>query len=75
MTDDPYARLAALCLTLPTPPAPAASYLPYVLQSGLVFVSGQEPVDSDGNMRIGRVGDGVTVEQAREHPHYPARPA
>jgi len=53
MTDDPYAPLAALGLTLPTPLVPVAGYVPYVLQSGLIFVSGQRPVDSDGNMRIG----------------------
>jgi enamine deaminase RidA (YjgF/YER057c/UK114 family) len=66
MVNDPYARLAALGLTLPTPPAPVASYVPCVLHSGLVFVSGQGPVEPDGHMRIGRVGDDVTVEQARD---------
>ena len=35
------ARLAELGIALPSPPAPAASYAPFVAAAGLIFISGQ----------------------------------
>ena len=34
-------RLKELAIVLPTPPAPVASYVPYVVTGNLVFISGQ----------------------------------
>jgi enamine deaminase RidA (YjgF/YER057c/UK114 family) len=36
-------RLAELNITLPEPPAPVASYVPFVVSGNLVFTSGQIP--------------------------------
>ena len=67
---DPHARLRELGLTLPAPPAPAASYVPTrVVPLGdgrsLVFVAGQIS-SRDGERLIGRCPDQVTVEQAQD---------
>lgn len=58
-------RLAALGISLPDAPAPAANYVPYVKTGDLVFVSGQISMDADG-MRTGKVGGEVSVEVAKE---------
>jgi enamine deaminase RidA (YjgF/YER057c/UK114 family) len=58
------ARLAALGIVLPTPPAPVASYIPFVISGRLVFVSGQIPF-VDGKVAFtGKCGAGVTLDQA-----------
>lgn len=64
---DIQARLAQLGIRLPTPPQPVASYVPYTLHAGLLFVSGQGPLDADGTMHTGLVGRDVSLEQARDH--------
>lgn len=59
------ARLRELGVTLPTPMAPIANYVPFVITGDLVFVSGQLPV-VDGKVAItGRVTVGVSVEQGQ----------
>jgi enamine deaminase RidA (YjgF/YER057c/UK114 family) len=60
MTDVP-ARLAALGLTLPEAPAPAANYVPFVLSGSHLWVSGQISRDANGLIR-GRLGEGMSVE-------------
>lgn len=56
------ARLTELGITLPTPPAGVANYLPYVQTGNLVFVSGQISQSADGPIK-GRLGDGFEVDQ------------
>jgi enamine deaminase RidA (YjgF/YER057c/UK114 family) len=59
------ARLAELGVTLPTPTAPIANYVPYITTDDLVFVSGQLPI-TDGRLAFtGKVGAGVDVEDAK----------
>lgn len=56
---------AALERALPPPPQPAANYLPVREAAGWLYVAGQTP-HRDGNIRMrGRVGEGVTAEEAR----------
>jgi enamine deaminase RidA (YjgF/YER057c/UK114 family) len=61
------ARLGELGIALPTPPAPVASYIPFVVSGKLVFVSGQIPF-VDGKVaftgKCGTAGAGVSLEQA-----------
>ena len=59
-------RLAALGITLPAAPAPAANYVPYVRTGNLLFISGQVPFIDGKAKYIGKVGDSVTLEQAVE---------
>ncbi len=63
MPDTPDSRLAALGLVLPTPAAPVANYVPFVLCAGMVTVSGQLPLE-DGQVAVrGLLGAGVSVEE------------
>lgn len=60
----PEQRLEAMGVTLPPPPKPLASYLPCVRTGNLLFVSGQLPLADGEILHPGRVGEGVTLEQA-----------
>lgn len=60
------ARLRELGLALPEPARPVFNYLPVVVWSDVAYVSGQLS-RVDGEVRVtGRVGETVTLEQARE---------
>ena len=65
--ETPADRLAALGLSLPPLPKPVANFLPLVRQGELLFLSGQGPVAPDGVRHTGKVGDGVTLEEAYAH--------
>ncbi|MBX3510773.1 MAG: RidA family protein [Hyphomonadaceae bacterium] len=58
------ARLRELGVTLPTPPAPVASYVPFVIVGNLVHVSGQVSVDASGGIK-GKLGDAIEVEEGQ----------
>lgn len=55
------ARLAELGVTLPQPPAPVASYVPFVQTGALVHVSGQVSMSADGGVK-GRLGQNLDLE-------------
>lgn len=59
------ARLKELDITLPTPPSPVASYVPYVVSGNLVYVSGQVTVAADGLKFIGMVGKELSLEDGQ----------
>jgi enamine deaminase RidA (YjgF/YER057c/UK114 family) len=59
------ARLKELGITLPTPPAPVASYVPTVQSGNLVFTSGQVTVAADGLKYVGTVGKELTLEDGK----------
>ncbi|GAB4234375.1 MAG: RidA family protein [Methyloligellaceae bacterium] len=58
-------RLKAMGLELPSPAAPAANYVPYVLSNGQLFISGQLPLIEGGEAFEGTVGTDVDVETAK----------
>jgi enamine deaminase RidA (YjgF/YER057c/UK114 family) len=61
-------RLATLGIILPhTAPSPIGSFCNVRESRGLLYVSGQGPVDADGNLHCGKVGADITAEQARDH--------
>ncbi len=63
MTGRIEARLAQLGITIPTPPVPVASYLPYVVSGNHVTIAGQVTL-ADGEVKyIGRLGDHLSVEE------------
>ena len=65
MTDRIDRKLEELGLTLPQAAAPVASYVPTVLVNGMLHISGQLPF-KDGQLVTGRVGDGVSLEDAQD---------
>jgi enamine deaminase RidA (YjgF/YER057c/UK114 family) len=60
------AKLAELGITLPTPMAPVANYVPYVVTGNLVVVSGQLPAVDGAVAVTGKVGEGVSLEQGQQ---------
>lgn len=59
------AKLQSLGIELPVPPAPVASYVPYVVSGNLVFVSGQVTIGPKGLECVGVVGRDLTLEQGK----------
>jgi enamine deaminase RidA (YjgF/YER057c/UK114 family) len=59
------ARLTELGITLPSPPAPVASYVPYVISGKLVFTSGQITVAPEGIKYVGIVGKDISLEDGK----------
>lgn len=59
-------KLEELGFELPQAAAPAANYVPYVVSGNTVFVAGQIPFLNGQQMHLGRLGDGVDVEQGQE---------
>ncbi|MEP3665943.1 MAG: RidA family protein, partial [Roseibium sp.] len=55
-------RLADLGVTLPSPSAPAANYVPYVLTGNQLFISGQLPMGPEGLEYVGKVGGDLSVK-------------
>ena len=60
----PEERLAELGLSVPDVAPPVAAYVPAVRVGSLVYTAGQLPMLDGALMATGRVGDGVTPEQA-----------
>ncbi|HEY1960933.1 MAG TPA: RidA family protein [Rhizomicrobium sp.] len=58
-------RLAELNIKLPEPPAPVASYVPYVVSGKLVFISGQVTLAEGGLKYVGIVGKDLSLEDAQ----------
>ena len=56
-------RLADLGITLPTPMAPVANYVPFVISGNLLHISGQVSTDADGGVK-GTVGQDVDFDTA-----------
>jgi len=59
-------RLKELGIVLPTPPAPVASYVPYVVTRNLVFISGQVTATPEGLKFVGKVGADISLEGGKE---------
>lgn len=61
-------RLANLGVILPTPVAPVANYVPFVISGNLVFISGQVSITPDG-LITGKLGADVSVDRGIEAAH------
>jgi enamine deaminase RidA (YjgF/YER057c/UK114 family) len=61
-------RIAELGLELPSPPKPAGSYVPVVIEGDMVYVSGQIPLQSGTVPEIfkGKVTSAVNIEVAQD---------
>ncbi len=61
-------RLAAMGISLPTPAAPVANYVPFVITGNLLVISGQLCYGPDGKLapeHKGKIGDTVSLEQGK----------
>lgn len=59
-------RLADLGVNLPSPAAPAANYVPFVITGNQLVISGQIPFMADGKLHAaGKLGDGLSVEDGK----------
>ena len=59
------AKLLSLGITLPPAPKPVGLYKPMLIVGDLVYLSGHGPLNSDGSLHLGRVGDDLTLEQGQ----------
>ncbi|HEX3755763.1 MAG TPA: RidA family protein [Rhizomicrobium sp.] len=59
------ARLKDLGIKLPAPPAPVASYVPYVISGNLVFISGQVPMQNGVPHFVGKLGETISLEDGQ----------
>ena len=62
---NPDENFAALKLNLPPTPKPAGVYKPLVKDGRHCYVSGHGPVKEDGTLIMGRVGDGLSMEEGK----------
>jgi len=62
----PEERLAALGLKVPPVAKPVAAYVPALRSGALVFTSGQLPMVDGALLKTGKVGAGVSAEEAKE---------
>jgi len=58
-------RIKALGLELPPAPSAAGIYYPVVITGNHLYVSGQGPVQSDGELIKGKVGRDLTLEEGQ----------
>jgi len=58
-------RLAQLGIELPMPPAPVASYVPYVIAGNMVFISGQVTLTAAGLKYVGIVGKDLSIDDGK----------
>ena len=66
MAENPETRLRELGLELPSVPAPAGAYVPATRTGDLVYTAGQLPF-REGELSVtGKVGAGVSPEEAKE---------
>jgi enamine deaminase RidA (YjgF/YER057c/UK114 family) len=58
-------RLKELNIVLPTPPAPVASYVPYVVSGKNLYISGQVTLTPEGLKYVGTVGKELSIEDGK----------
>lgn len=62
----PEERLKALNITLSDAPKPLGSYVPCIQAGNLLFISGILPLKDGKLIKIGRLGESVSIEEAQE---------
>lgn len=58
-------RLRQAGIALPQAAAPAANYVPYVLDRGLLHIAGQIPFRPDGSLAKGRLGETMGLDEGK----------
>jgi len=65
MNTNPESRITELNLVLPPAPKPVGVYKPVLIIDKMLYVSGQGPMKSDGNLITGRVGENMSLEEGK----------
>lgn len=55
----------SLNVTLPPPPKPMGVYKPLLVDGTHCYVSGHGPLKEDGTLIVGRVGDNMSIDDAK----------
>jgi len=58
-------RLSSLKIILPDAPSPVGAYVAHKQINKLIFISGQLPIDKNGNLAKGKVGKDLDLEQGQ----------
>ena len=61
----PSQIIEELGIKLPPAPKPAGVYKPILIAGKSLYVSGQGPVNLDGSLMLGRVGDDINEDQGK----------
>ena len=56
-------KIKALNLILPPPPPLGGVYKPVIISGNMLYVSGQGPLNNDGNLILGKLGQDLTLDQ------------
>ena len=59
-------NLKKLNISLPKAPDPVGAYVAYKKVGNLLFISGQLPIDANGNITKGKIGKDLTLEDAQK---------
>ena len=59
-------NLKKLNIYLPKAPEPVGSYVAYIKTGSLLFISGQLPIDANGNITKGKIGKDLTLEDGQK---------
>ena len=62
----PSDKIKDLGLKFPPAPKPAGVYRPILVVDNFLYISGHAPVNFDGSLMQGRLGDNLTIEQGYE---------
>lgn len=66
MNIKPSEKIKEMGLQFPSAPKPVGVYRPILVVDNFLYVSGQGPVNLDGSLMQGRLGDNLTIEQGYE---------
>ena len=58
-------KIKSLKIILPKAPSPVGSYVAYKVINNLVFISGQLPIDLDGKIQTGKIGDNLSLDEGK----------
>ncbi|MFK2819898.1 RidA family protein [Flavobacteriaceae sp. LMIT009] len=59
----PSKKIKELKLEFPPAPKPAGVYRPILVVDNFIYISGHAPVNFDGSLMQGRLGDNLNIEQ------------
>jgi enamine deaminase RidA (YjgF/YER057c/UK114 family) len=64
-TSTPDLRFKETGLSLPPAPKPLGVYKPFLVVGNHLYISGHGPVQADGTLIVGRIGDSLDMEEGK----------